>query len=279
MSKISIGLLLGIVVVSFVTGCASTSFIINRGAFCEAMALKSGFTKEIIKTDAFTLLAYMRFKEEGAPVNIYIEGDGLAWKSRSRLSEDPTPKNTLVVELASIDPEPNVAYLARPGQYIFSGASVCDSTYWSDKRFSEEVISSMNEAVEYLKKRSRAKNINIVGYSGGAAVGILIAARRSDVASLRTIAGNLDPDSLNRYHNVSVLAGSLNPIDFVKAVSSIPQRHFIGSADKTIPAFIAESFAERSGDVSHKRITRVEGATHGAGWRKEWLELLSVPPQ
>ena len=279
MSKISTSLFLGIAAAFLMAGCASTSFIINRGAFCEDLAVKNGFTKEIIRTDDFTLLAYTRFREKGGPVNIYIEGDGLAWKSRSRLSEDPTPKNTLVVELASIDPAPNIAYLARPGQYIFSGASVCDSAYWSDKKFSEEVIGSMNEAVEHLKIKSGAKSVNIIGYSGGAAVGVLIAARRGDVASLRTIAGNLDPDSLNRYHHVSVSAGSLNPIDFAKTVSNTPQRHFIGSADKTVPAFIAESFAERAGDVSHKRVTKVEGATHGTGWREEWLKLLSVPPQ
>ena len=62
-----------IAAVFLMAGCAGVSFIINRGASCEDMAGKNGFTKEIIKTDAFTLLAYTRFREEGGPVNIYIE--------------------------------------------------------------------------------------------------------------------------------------------------------------------------------------------------------------
>lgn len=270
-------LILALTIVFFMAGCASTSFVVNQGASGEDMAARNGFTRKLVKTPDFTLLAYTRFKEKGEPVNIYIEGDGFAWKSRNRLSEDPTPKNTVVIEMASIDPAPNVAYLARPGQYSSSGASICDSSYWFDKRFSEDVIRSMNEAVDSLKRESGAQNINIIGYSGGAAVGVLIAARRGDIASIRTVAGNLDPESLNRYHKVSVSALSLNPIDFAKAVSNIPQCHFIGDADKVVPAFISESFTERSGDTAHRRIVKVEGATHNKGWQERWKNLLSLP--
>ena len=260
-------------------GCATESYVFNRGAFCEDVAVRNGFTKELITTDRFTLLAYRRFVEKGKPVVIYIEGDGLAWESRSRLSGDPTPKDPLVIELASIDPAPNVAYLARPGQYNLSGASPCDPSYWSDKRYSEEVIASMNEAIEYLKKKSGAENINVVGYSGGAAIGMLIASRRGDIASLRTVAGNLDPDAVNRYHGVSALTRSLNPINAAMAISNICQRHFVGSEDKTIPAYIADSFVEREGDASHKRVTKVDGATHNTGWHEKWRELLSISTQ
>lgn len=261
------------------SGCATSSYIFNRGAFCEDTAVKNGFTKKLIKTENFTLLAYCRFAEKGKPVVIYIEGDGTAWESRSRLSQDPTPKDALAIDLASIDPAPNVAYLARPGQYSLSGASVCEPSYWSDKRFSEEVIGSMNEAVDRLKEDSRAGKIDIVGYSGGAAIGVLIAARRNDIESLRTIAGNLGHEPLSRYHGVSALTGSLDPIDSAEAVSKIPQRHFVGSRDGVIPPSIAESFVERTGDAPHKRITMVEGASHSAGWRERWLKLLSIAPQ
>jgi len=258
-------------------GCATGSYVFNRGAFCEDVAVRNGFTKELITTDRFTLLAYRRFVEKGKPVVIYIEGDGLAWESRSRLSGDPTPKDPLVIELASIDPAPNVAYLARPGQYNLSGASPCDPSYWSDKRYSEEVIASMNEAIEYLKKRSGAGNIDVVGYSGGAAIGVLIASRRGDVASLRTVAGNLDPDAVNRYNNVSPLKGSLNPIDFVPKVSRIPQRHFASASDSVIPISITESFAEKIGDQRYESITIVKGTDHTTGWQRAWSSLINVP--
>ncbi|MBN2453236.1 MAG: alpha/beta hydrolase [Candidatus Omnitrophica bacterium] len=256
------------------SGCAATSSFINRGAFCEDLAARNGFTKELIDAGTFKLLSYTRFTKRIEPVTIYIEGDGLAWKSRRCLSDDPTPKDTLVVELASVDPSENTAYLARPGQYSLSGASECESAYWSSKRFSEEVIASMNMAVDRLKRISGADKVDLVGYSGGGAIAVLVAARRNDVASIRTIAGNLDTEALNRHHGVSALTGSLNPIDYASAISKVPQRHFVGTGDKTVPAFIAESFARRAGDNSGGSVIKVEGATHNTGWREKWPELL-----
>lgn len=237
-----------------------------------------GFEKAHLKTKYFTLTSFYRFTKPGQTLNIYIEGDGSAWLSRSRLSSDPTPKNPLVLELASIDSSPNVAYLARPGQYTEQENPKVDSAHWSNKRFSEEVISSMSEAIGQLAFRVQANKINLIGYSGGAAVAILIAARRSDIMSLRTIAGNLNPEAVNRYHKVSTLSGSLNPIDFAKNLKGLPQRHFIGSKDTIIPSFIAESFLKAMGDTDYSRITVVKGATHSKGWRRQWKELLEYPP-
>jgi len=262
--------------VSQLFGCATASYIFNRGAFSEEIAVRSGFVKEIIKTDQFNLLAYVRFAGKGEPVTIYIEGDGQSWESRSRLSEDPTPRDPLVVELAVIDSSVNVAYLARPGQYSLSGASDCGPSYWSNRRFSDEVIVSMNEAVEYLKKESGASGVNIIGYSGGAAIGVLIAARRSDVLTFRTIAGNLDPNSLCSYHKVSRLDGSMDPLDVAQKVANVPQRHFIGSKDRVVPSPIVESFVKREGNEDCDCVTIAEGATHRGGWREQWKKLLLI---
>src|SRR3989338_10769072 len=206
----------------------------------------AGFSKSLIRTSPFTLVAYHRFDSPGGPLNVYIEGDGCAWLSRSRLSDDPTPLKPLVLNLAAMDQSPNVAYLARPCQYGADDGA-CDSAYWSHKRFSEEVIAAMNQPVDQIVLQSGAKEVHLIGYWGGAAVAALIAARRSDVRTVRTIAGNLDPEAVNRHHGVSPLVGSLNPADVAVKLETLPQRHFTGKRDEVVPPEALESFLGRMG--------------------------------
>ena len=253
-------------------GCAS----INAGyRAADDIASNSRFQKEYVKTNLCSLTTFHNFTRSGAPLTIYIEGDGFAWRTRHELSSDPTPRHPLVLSLAAIDPSENVAYIARPGQLTASSQPDCDPAYWSEKRFSEEVVSAINSVIDHLKEKSGAKEISLIGYSGGAAIAVLVAARRSDIASLRTIAGNLDNAALTRYQGVSPLSGSLNPIDVAEKIKYLPQRHFVGSDDKVVPLFIAQSFVRREGDKDFSRITIVNGATHAKGWQERWKELLS----
>lgn len=258
-------------------GCSSMSPLMNRNAAADRAARAGGFEKSFIKTKSFTLTTYYRCAKPGDPLNLYIEGDGSAWLSRTRLSDDPTPRRPLVLELAGMDPAANVAYLSRPGQYTATDSSLCDPSYWSDKRFSSEVVDALNDAIEALRTRTSAIRINLIGYSGGAALAALIAAKRNDVVSLRTVAGNLDPEAVNRYHNVSPLNGSLNPMDAAVKLKGLPQRHFVGSKDAVIPPFVAQSFMKRAGDQDGGKITIVEGASHANGWRERWKSLLAIP--
>lgn len=232
----------------------------------------AGFRRENVATNPFTLASWSRIGEKGKPLTVYIEGDGFAWKSRRRLSADPTPRNPVALELALHDSSANVVYLARPCQYVKDSA--CTPAYWSDRRFSEEVIRSANDAIDYFAGLSGAKEIHLVGFSGGAAVAVLVAARRGDVATLRTVAGNLDPDAVNASHSIPPLKESLNPIEYAPALAHLPQRHFIGTKDKTIPSSVARSFARRAGDDACVHITEVDGADHGSGWSERWENLL-----
>jgi hypothetical protein len=267
------GLLLCIAVAS---GCVTVP-LRDRTLSADRIAQTEGFTKSHVKAGPFILTAYHRFNTPGEPLTVYIEGDGYAWVSRMLLSDDPTPRQPLVLELAGIDPAPNVLYLARPGQYTAGGVAPCNALYWSDERFSAVVVEAMNEEVENFRRLSQAEHIHLIGYSGGAAIAVLIAARRSDIISLRTIAGNLDSDAVSHYHRVSPLKGSLNPIDMAPALSRLPQRHFVGTKDKVVPLFIAQEFIKRERGSSCAKITSVGSATHTSGWRKRWQELLALP--
>jgi pimeloyl-ACP methyl ester carboxylesterase len=267
---LSLGLLLA-------TGCATLSPQNGRYAAADRVAAAANLQKSYIKTASFTLTAYAKYTSEGEPLHIYIEGDGAAWHSRTWLSDDPTPKTPLVLELAGEDPAANVAYLARPGQYAASGIPGCNKAYWSEKRFAGPVVPAINKAIDVLREQARAKEIHLIGYSGGAAISVLIAAQRNDVISLRTVAGNLDPEAINRYHHVSPLKDSPNPMDAAEKLRKLPQRHFVGARDLVVPLRIAQSFLKRQGRRDESGITVVENAGHARGWREHWKTLLAVP--
>jgi dienelactone hydrolase len=262
------------IIVLLAPGCASVR---DRYEAADRIAAEQGFEKTFIKTGNFTLTAYRRFTTPLADVNVYIEGDGSAWLSRTQLSDDPTPRRPLVLELAAMDPAPNVAYLARPGQYTAIAEPGCHPDYWSDRRFSQEVVAAVNQAIDRLLRQTRSDRVCLIGYSGGAALAVLIAACRNDVATLRTVAGNLDTEAVNRHHGVSTLSGSLNPIDAAEKLKNLPQHHFAGSKDTVVPPFIIESFLKRAGDQDGRRFTIVDGVSHTQGWSEIWKSLLTVP--
>jgi hypothetical protein len=259
------------------SGCATLPGSKSRYAASDRTAAINGFAKSFVKANPFILTSYYKIRHTGKPLRIYIEGDGDAWISKTQISKDPTPIEPIVLRLASIDPAENIAYIARPGQYAENRIPGCDPSYWSGRRFSSEVIKSVNNAIDQLLTKSHSNKIELIGYSGGAAVAVLITAQRTDVMNLRTIAGNLNPEAVNRYHDVSLLEGSLNPIDVAYKIKDLPQRHFVGSKDDIVPLFIAQYFIKCEDNKNDNRITVVEGATHTKGWIERWGELLSLP--
>jgi len=246
----------------------------DRVSVADDIASHAGFTKEYIKAGQFTLMTYQKFNRHSGSISIYIEGDGQAWETRHKLSNDPTPLNPVALRLAAVDPAENIAYMARPGQYPLEGSSWCDSKYWSGSRFAPELINAFNMAIDILKKKSQARYVGLVGYSGGGAIAVLVAARRHDVITLRTVAGNLDPKVFCNYHHVSQLEGSMDPMDVARKVARIPQRHFIGSKDLVVPFAEIESFVSMEGDKTNTRITMVDGVSHNDGWCRHWRKLL-----
>ncbi len=249
-------------------GCAS-----DARQDADRMARAAGLQPETVRTTPFELAAWVRITRADQPLHIYIEGDGLAWRGRYRISDDPTPRKAIGLRLAMADSAPNVVYLARPCQYIpMTRNPVCQSDYWTGKRFAPEVVASMNQAVEYYHTRTPGQPIVLAGYSGGAAVALLIAARRHDVAQLRTVAGNLDHRAVNRLHNVTPMPDSLNPRDEVARIATIAQRHFSGEKDSVVPPFIGRDFAAAVGKCASWQV--VPGLGHEGDWAAQWALLL-----
>lgn len=248
-----------------------------RARVADDLARNHGWTKSIIKTSKFSLLSYQSPRQQGSELTVYIEGDGFAWINRFKTSGDPTPRTSTVLKLALQDDSEPVVYLARPCQYIkLAQSSVCDSSLWTHARFSEEVIISSNEAISLLKKRVGAESVNLIGFSGGGAVAALVAARRSDVKLLVTVAGNLDHFTWTRVHNLSPLRNSLNPVDYWETLADVTQVHFIGSNDKVIPPEIAETYKKQFVGPYQPEIRVIRGANHRCCWVRQWKRMLKT---
>jgi len=201
---------------------------------------------------------------------VYIEGDGLAWLTRSQPSQDPTPRDPLALRLALAHAGRAAVYLARPCQFAPAAGPACPRRYWTSHRFAPEVIAATGRAVDALRRRAGATRLVLVGYSGGGAVAALVAARRDDVELLVTLAGNLDHRAWSAHHRVTPLAGSLSPADEIEALRRVRQVHLVGSDDTRVPASLVLDFVARFPPAERPRV-EVEPATdHARGWLELW---------
>ena len=203
-------------------------------------------------------------------MNLYIEGDGFAWKTRSQLSDDPTPITPLAARLMAIDEGHCKLYLARPCQYV--NDLQCNSDDWSSHRFSPKVVETYREILDQMKQRYGIESFTLVGYSGGGAVAVLMAGDRNDIGEIITVAGNLDTDAWVKYHGLSPLDGSINPSKRAETISHIPQMHFIGNEDTTVLKEIFFSYLGACKNPQHIRYRVIESVTHTQGWEKIWKE-------
>jgi len=258
--------------VLMLAGCATPPTPVERRGTADALAREHRWQASLIQTPAFDLLVYQPDEVHQVDVlTVYIEGDGLAWLSPDQPSTDPTPIDPLSLKLALAQPDGTAVYLARPCQYQMSPQ--CSERDWTDRRFAPDVIDSTNQAIDTLKKRFHASELNLVGYSGGGTVAALVAARREDVARLVTVAGNLDPRAWAGYHRISPLEGSLDPVDEIISLQAIEQWHYVGEMDTNMPPSLAQSFANRFPVNRRPKVIVVPGLDHHRGWVRNWPAL------
>ncbi len=238
-----------------------------------SLAKKAGWHEHKLHTTLFTLKTY------GSPapkktnrLTIYIEGDGLGWLSETMPSSNPTPLVPTGLQMAIHDQKNNpIVYLARPCQFVLEEEwAGCRQAYWTHLRFSSEVVNAMNQAVEQLKKEYHAKQIVLIGYSGGGTIAALISARRSDVIELVTVAAILDTDFWVRQQSLTPLHGSLNPADEWENLVSIPQTHWVGGKDTIAPKNVAFAFAERFPATKKPTIKVMPNFDHACCWSTDW---------
>jgi hypothetical protein len=258
-----------VVLLLLLTGCAVPS-LEDRRLQSELLVEAAGWSEINLPTEQFDFTGFVPVTEycQSKLLTIYIEGDGLAFITRSRISADPTPIKPVGLMLALRHPDKSVAYLARPCQ--FGQTRNCSKRYWTSGRFAPEVIVAFNQAINLLKKRYKAEHLHLVGYSGGGAVAALVAAGREDVTLLVTVAGNLDHAAWTAYHQVSALHDSLNAKDAWAQLLQIPQIHYLGKKDENITLAVVQSFVDQFPEKQRPEIRIVDGMSHGCCWEDIW---------
>ena len=240
----------------------------------QQLAEEHGRQWEVLPGHAFPLFILTpQPAEKITRLRVYLEGDGHSWATATQPSLDPSPHNLLVPRLAVNDPTPN-AYLARPCQFVMAAA--CQPALWTHRRFSQEVVTRLSQALDQLKQRYGNREFELVGYSGGAALALLLAAQRNDVTQVQTLAGNLSPRLWATLKGLSPLDGSLDPLDYRKRLALLPQRHFIGEADLIIPSGLADSY-QHALDSPLSEFVHVQGANHDKGWEATWNQWVKTP--
>ena len=263
-----------LIVACGLSACSNLPTPAERRAHADTLAASRGWKAAELSAGPFDLLAYLPGKiERNARLTVYIEGDGLAWVSSSQPSLDPTPRDPLALRLALAQPEGNAAYLARPCQYVDAAARACAERYWTGQRFAPEVIEATNRALDQLKERFGTQHLTLVGYSGGGAVAALLAARRSDIERLVTVAGNLDTTSWTAFHRVLPLSGSLNPADIASRLSTLPQTHFAGERDRVIPPDLVYRYPVGFLGLDRKNLKVLPDFGHSCCWAEHWSRL------
>lgn len=242
-------------------------------------AAAHGFEQRFVDGGLFRFYAQSRVDPLSREAVVYIEGDGRAWLSRTRPSLNPTPRQPLGLLLATADNHHRtVFYLARPCQFMMTGDdSHCRQKYWTSHRYSEEVVAAYQHVLSQLKQQYQLEQFHLVGFSGGAAIAALLAARRDDIVSLRTVAGNLDTVFFTQLHQVSAMPASLNPADVAAKLAELSQLHFVGSNDSVVPKAIAESYLSAMA-VPNCGAISLQGAGHIDGWLSIWPQLLQLSP-
>jgi hypothetical protein len=238
-------------------------------------AREGNFVEARLHAGSFDLTTFARLPPHSAELHVYIEGDGQAYSTRYSLSEDPTPEDPIALKLALRDPAAAVLWIARPCQYLNREAlQACPSRYWSTGRYAEEVVTAIDAVIEVVAREVGARNIGLVGYSGGGTIAALVSARRKDVAWLVTVGANLDHALWTRLHGLTPLSGSLNPIDFAATLRSVPQRHYLGERDQIVPQTVINSYLDKLGRPTNAKLEVIADFDHHCCWPERWPQLL-----
>jgi hypothetical protein len=262
-----------------VAACTTTYSDMMKEEVANRLSVPAHMHKIRIQTDPFAITVFERAYTRGAPATIYIEGDGLDLMDRAKISTNATPDYPLALHLATRDLGDNVIYIARPCQFsaLEDVHSTCPPEFFTSKRYGLEVMNAMNDVLDQLKNRHGFTGFELVGYEGGATVAALLAAKRKDVLSLRTVAGILDTSAFDQNTPAGVTLASLNPKDFATDLAALPQHHFYGALDSKITPALSAGFFQTMGRSACVQTSLIEDVNDKDGWANRWPSLLDMP--
>lgn len=239
------------------------------------VAKASGFKGVSLNTGRFDHQLYMNAQAlhhvNSDRLHVYLDGDGMPWEQHRWISDDPTSRNPIILELMRQDTAPAIL-IGRPCYHGFSKSQFCNSKYWTSHRYSKEVVNSMVQALQQWLLQNNYRKIVLIGFSGGGTLAVLMAPELSGIKTVITIAANLNIDAWTAYHHYLPLTESLNP---AKLAFDAPfkQIHLAGLEDKVVPASLIKAFA---GKQTNATFIAYPNFDHHCCWVKAWPAILSL---
>ena len=237
-------------------------FVIFMG--CQNITPPISFMYKEIKTDTYTLASWQKILDRGAPIRIYIEGDGNAFNNAGQPTTNPTPRGTFLRKIAFDDPNPNVIYLARPCQYVKDAR--CHQKDWTTGRFSQEIVDSTTQTIKsIIKNISNKSPVILIGYSGGALLSGLVISQNPQIPVKRwmTLAGVFNHGKWTQDLKLPPLKDSVD----LEKMPTVPQLHLTGNKDKIVSYQLTESLVDK------KNLIIVPNATHDSGYENYYSTI------
>lgn len=247
----------------------------ERTAAARTMIANAHWQEHFLDVNGVTLFSAAKITNAAMPARLYIEGDGYAFTNSSQISSDPTPRPPMLLTLALADESPNTIYVARPCQYLLSQSPACSFRDWSFDRFNALQVARISQLLDDYRQTTGIRSFELVGYSGGAAIALTLAATRNDVASVRTIAGNVALAEFIRMHSLESFATDADPMRNLAALKRIPQIHLVSSGDSVIRPELVKYYLTALSSSCAKSM-EVDSPTHGKGWEAPWRDALRL---
>lgn len=206
---------------------------------------------------------------ETTGLHIYIEGDGLPWRTPHQIASNPTSPHANMLHAMLADSEPALL-LGRPCYYDVIDP-LCDGRWWTSHRYSNEVVASMAAVVERLAEDKA--ELWLIGHSGGGTLAVLIAARLQRPVTVVTLAANLDVDAWTQHHGYSQLFGSLDPMTRTPRNPLMRELHWYGTNDTTILPEWSERYC------AHWKVACLTYTGDHSDWLTQWPTLLQQTQQ
>jgi len=250
--------------IASLAGCASAPQRVG------GLADSLGFERAVVEGDGYRHVVYRPARPGPGPLHVYIEGDGVPYVDRWTIAADPTPHHPLMLRLMSLD-HGNTVYVGRPCYFGLATEPPCSPLDWTLERFSDRIVASLAAVIQAERIARGSATVELYGHSGGGALAVLLAHRIPETTRIVTLAGNLDTEAWVALHHYSALAGSLNPARLGPLPTRVSQRHYAGTRDKVIPAWMVEQGAREIGGGA---IT-VDTKSHICCWEEQWPAILA----
>lgn len=215
----------------------------------------------------FSNAAFDKLRATGAPLHIYIDGDGEPFLHRRFINQDPTSREAIALKLMVQDSQPALL-VGRPCYHGYKNSYCDDTKMWTSHRYSDTVIKSLAKAINDVNIDKQ--RVTLIGFSGGGSLAILLSERVQFLNKVITINANLDTEAWTAHHGYTPLFGSLNPVDTLPLKKDVTQLHLVGGKDQNV---LHAAWSERA-EASGGKIIRFADFTHTCCWQKTWPSIL-----